>query len=342
MDSRELVIRAIKCKKPDRVPYFQPTQPYDSDIVAGVIDPYWRWKPKRGRKRSIVSYIFNWIQKNEIWYEDEFGSFWYNPGNETVGQVVAPRVLKTWDDLKDLKTPTKKTTGRFWLGKFLFRLFGKHKFRLGFLDNFYFERMHFLRGFHEILIDIKRYPEKLLELGDMLGDWYCWIVDQWAKIGCDGIITTDDWGTSTGTFISPRDFKKVFMPLYSRVAERLHENDMLFILHSCGNIYSLIPSFIESGIDCLQLDSPRMTGLNRLAEFGGKIAYMCVADIQRVIPYKTPDEVEAEVLQMIKKLGKFNGGLVGTTYADINALHFPPENMAAVTKAYKRFGTLIN
>ncbi|MHA1785195.1 MAG: uroporphyrinogen decarboxylase family protein [Candidatus Helarchaeota archaeon] len=350
MDSRERVIRAIKCKKPDKIPYFQATSPFDSDIVGGMIYPNLFWKPKnlrypiqkRALKRDPTSYIFHWILKNEIRLVDEFGSIWYNPGNETIGQVVDPRVLSSWDDLKNFEIPDKKATGRMWLGKFLFRAFGKSRFRLGAVDNFFYERMQFLRGFGNILADVKRHPDKLLELGEKLADWYCWLIDQWAKIGCDGIITTDDWGTNHGTFISPKDFKSIFHPLYKQVIEHCHDHEMLFVLHSCGNIYSLIPSLIDTGVDCLQLDSPRMTGLDRLAEFGGKISYMCVADIAEVIPFKTPKEVEVEVYRMIKKLGIFNGGLIGTIYADTTALHFPPENMKAVIRAYKRFGTILN
>ena len=350
MNSRERVIRAIKCKGPDRIPYFQATKPYDSDIVGGMLYPAFGWKPKnmrfevqkRAMKRAPTSYIFHWIMKGEMNLVDEFGCVWYNPGNETIGQVVNPRVITTWDDLKKFEMPDKKATGRMWLGRVLFGLFGKNRYRMGSLDNYYFERMHFLRGFGNLLSDIKRHADKLEQLAEKFTDWYIWQVKQWIKIGCDGIITTDDWGTDHGTFISPRDFKKIFHHHYKAVAEVCHDNNMQFILHSCGNIHSLIPSLIDAGVDCLQLDSPRMTGLNRLAEFGGKIAYMCVADISRVIPFKTPKEVEVEVFKMIKKLGVFNGGLLGTIYADTKALNFPVENMAAVTKAYKRFGSILN
>ena len=350
MNSRERVIRAIKFKRPDRVPYFQATSPWDSDIVGGMLFPHLGWKPanikyeiqKKAMKRSPVSYIFHWIMRGEIRLVDEFGCIWYNPGNETIGQVVDPRVLKTWDDLNDFKTPPQKSIGRKWLGKFLFTAFGKNKYRLGSIDNFFYERMHFLRGFGNLLSDIKRQKENLMKLGEMLADYYCWQVDLWADLGADGIIATDDWGTNHGTFISPRDFKNIFHPIYKQVTDRVHDHNMQFILHSCGNIHSLIPSLIDAGVDCLQLDSPRMTGLDRLAEFSSKISYMCVADIAEVIPYMKPPDVIKEVYIMIKKLARFNGGLLGTIYADTSALHFPVENMKAVITGYKRFGHLGN
>ncbi|MHA1377471.1 MAG: uroporphyrinogen decarboxylase family protein [Candidatus Helarchaeota archaeon] len=292
-------------------------------------------------KRSPICYIVARFKTEKYYLIDEFGSIWYNPGNETIGQVVNPRVIKNWSKLKKFKTRTlrmRNNKGRWWMSNFLFRLFGRTKFKLGFLDQFYFERMHMLRGFGNLLKDLKKKPDKVKELGAILADWYIWLVDEWAKKGADGIMATDDWGTNHGTFISPKDFDELFKPVYQRVTERIHEHGMYFILHSCGNIYYLIPKLIESGVDCLQLDQPRMTGLDKLAEFGGKIAYMCVADISKVIPYKTPNYVEAEVVAMIKKLGKFNGGLLGTIYADLSAVDFPKANMDANVRAYKKFG----
>ncbi|MFX0136189.1 MAG: uroporphyrinogen decarboxylase family protein [Candidatus Hodarchaeota archaeon] len=346
MESRELVIRALKFKKPDRIPLHLATSPIDSDTVGGLIFPFRGWKLNRfqkriGIKRAPTSYLLSRVKKGKHYLIDEFGSIWYNPGNETIGQVVNPRVVKKWEDIEKVRKRTiqmRNNKGRWWMTKLLFGLFGKKKFRVGSLDQFYFERLHMLRGFGNLLKDLKRNREKVKELAEVLADWYIWLVDQWAKQGTDGLFATDDWGTNHGPFISPKDFEDVFKPVYQKVTERIHDHGMYFLLHSCGNIYYLIPKLIESGVDCLQLDQPRMTGLKKLQEFGGKIAYMCVADISKIIPYKTPKEVEAEVLTMIKTLGKFNGGLLGTIYADLAAVNFPAKNMAANVRAYKRFG----
>jgi uroporphyrinogen decarboxylase len=279
------------------------------------------------------------MKDRKLYFVDEFESIWYAPpGNETIGQVIDPRVIKTWDDLKHFKTPKRINKGRWWMTKFLFRLFGKSRFRFGSIDNFFFERMHFLRGFRNICVDIKRNKEKVIELGEKLADWYCWYVDQWAKYNADGIIATDDWGSQEGAFISPRDFDKIMKPLYRQVTERIQDHGMLFMLHSCGNIYSLIPNLIEAGVDCLQLDSPLMTGLDKLSEFGGKVSYCCVADIQKILPFKSPEMVAAITYQIIKKLGQFKGGLVGTIYADYNAINIPKENIDISIRTFKRFG----
>ncbi|HUY00151.1 MAG TPA: uroporphyrinogen decarboxylase family protein [Candidatus Deferrimicrobium sp.] len=346
--ARERVIRALKWKKPDRIPLFLSITPWRSDVVAAFYSPSSFWKPVNhppGMKtdiklpgRSYLTFITNWMKKGAFNVVDEFGCIWYNPGNETIGQVVNPRILRTWDDLKTLKMPKKTNKGRWLAAKLLFGLFGKNRYRLGDLGNFFFERMQFLRGFDNLLKDVARNREKVKSLVEKLTDWYCWLVDEWAKRGAEGLIATDDWGTNHNTFISPRTFGDLFQQGYEAVTERLRDHNMHFWLHSCGNIYYLIPKLIESGVDCLQLDSPAQTSLKKLKEFGGKVAFCNVADIDRVIPYKTPKEVEARVLQIIKELGPFNGGLIGTTYADLAALNFPKENMEASVRAYRRFG----
>ncbi|MHA1269098.1 MAG: uroporphyrinogen decarboxylase family protein [Candidatus Helarchaeota archaeon] len=340
MNGRELCIEALTCKTPERIPMYLPTDLLHTDMIASVTLPYWGWKPeKKGFiPRDISSYIHVRLMRDrKLYFIDEFECIWYAPpGNETIGQVINPRVIKTWNDLKDFKTPKRINKGRWWMTKFLFRVFGKNRFRLGSIDNFFFERMHFLRGFRNICIDIKRNKEKVIELGEKLADWYIWYIDQWARHHADGIIATDDWGASTGPFISPRDFDKTIKPLYQRVTERIHDYGMFFMLHSCGNIYHLIPKLIESGVDCLQLDSPLMTGLDKLSEFNGKICYCCVADIQKVLPFKNTKEVEATVFQIIKKLGK--GGLIGTVYPDYTAINIPKKNIDASIRAFRRFG----
>ena len=339
MKSRERVIRALEFKGPDRIPLFLALKPWDTDIVAALFFPARGYHVnERFMTRSPATYIVQRVRKGPFYQMDEFGSIWYNPGNETIGQVVDPRVIKTWNDLKDYKNPPKTDKGRWWLAKFIFRVFGKNRYRMGSLDNFFFERLHFLRGFSNVLKDLKRNTEKVKALLEKLSDWYCWLVDRWAELGAGGIIATDDWGTNHGPFISPRDFDEIMKPVYQTVTERIHDYGMHFILHSCGNIYYLIPKLIEAGVDCLQLDSPGLTGVNKLRDFCGKVAYMCVADIDRVIPYKTPREVEARVFHFIKLLGRFNGGLLGTVYADLAALNFPRENMEASVRAYKRWG----
>jgi len=340
VNSKELTIRAIEFKKPERIPLYLSTAPWNSDVVAALFFPPRGWRPYNRKfiSRTPISYITTPLRKGKKHLMDEFGSIWYVPGNETLGQVVDPRVIATWEDLKNFKLPQKTNKGRWWFAKFLFRLFGRGKYLLGSIDNFFFERMHFLRGFGNLLRDVKRSIEKLKILGEKLADWYCWLVDQWARLGANGIIATDDWGSNQSTFISPRDFDEIFKPLYQTVIEQIHDYGMHFMLHSCGNIYYLIPNLIETGVDCLQLDSPRQTGLRKLREFSGKICYCTVADISQVIPFKTPKEVEAEVLQMIKMLGPFNGGLIGTIYADLRAVNFPKDNMDANTRAYRRFG----
>ncbi|MHA1276739.1 MAG: uroporphyrinogen decarboxylase family protein [Candidatus Helarchaeota archaeon] len=346
--ARDRVIRALKWKKPDRVPLFLSTTPWRSDVVAAFYSPPSFWKPINHPpamkpnislpKRSYLTFIANWLKRESFYVVDEFGCIWYNPGNETIGQVIAPRVLRTWDDLKAFRIPKKTNKGRWTTAKLLFGLFGKNRYRLGDLGNFFFERMHFLRGFDNLLRDVVRNQEKVKILVEKLTEWYCWLIDEWAKRGANGLIATDDWGTNHGTFISPRVFDALFKPGYQAVTERLHDHNMDFWLHSCGNVYYLIPKLIESGVDCLQFDSPAQTGLKKLREFGGKVAYCNVADIDRVIPYKTPKEVEARVLQIIKELGRFNGGLIGTIYADLAALNFPKDNMEASERAYRRWG----
>ena len=70
--------------------------------------------------------------------------------------------LKTWDQLDSIKIPNGADPKRYALTGRLSRFLPKSsKFRMGYMDNFLFERTHFLRGCENYMADLIRSPEKI-------------------------------------------------------------------------------------------------------------------------------------------------------------------------------------
>ncbi|MGQ9923309.1 MAG: uroporphyrinogen decarboxylase family protein, partial [Armatimonadota bacterium] len=77
-----------------------------------------------------------------------------------------------------------------------------------------FERLQFLRGTEQLLMDLA-YGEPAIEtLIRMLHDFYCREMEMWAATDVDGVHFMDDWGSQTARLISPHMWRDLFKPLY--------------------------------------------------------------------------------------------------------------------------------
>ena len=127
------------------------------------------------------------------------------------------------------------------------------------------------------------------------------------------MIAADDWGTQTSLIASPDIFKKLFLPYLTRINEQCHKiaPNVKTFLHSCGAIYNIIDLIIESGFDILNpvqwpagscsykqwKDKCR----NRIALWGGGV------NSQTTLPLGSVDDVEKEVIDVVKYLSMDNG-----------------------------------
>ena len=142
--------------------------------------------------------------------------------------------IESLDDLDSLIVPGGSNMKRLKVIKTLSKLF-PNKYKLGLMENFFFERSHFIRGFSNILIDYKKNPTKVIELINKIKPFYLDMVKSLYLSGADGITAPDDLGTQLSAIIGPKLFNKFYREAYSEVIELCHKLGMHFILHSCGN-----------------------------------------------------------------------------------------------------------
>lgn len=205
------------------------------------------------------------------------------------------------------------------------------RYRLGNWWYFFFERLWSMRGMENALMDFYLYPDEIHRLFDKLTDFYIRMLERCKnELHLDGIFTSDDLGTQTSPFFSPDIFKTFFLPYYKRVISAAHDLGMHFWLHTCGNVEMLIPYLIEAGVDVLHpiqkytMDEKKIAG-----QYGNDITIWAGFDVQRTIPYGTPDDVRKEVRYLIdtytRKDGRFiltlgNNATADTPYSSLEAL----------------------
>ena len=149
-----------------------------------------------------------------------------------------------------------------------------------------------------------------------------------------------DFGTQTSTFCSIRTFNSLWKPHYADLCDWIHKNTRWKIFkHSCGASERFFESMIDAGIDIINPVQCSAKGMEpkflkekykgRLVFWGGGV------DTQQTLPFGTPAEVRAEVLQRCEIFSE-GGGFVFDAIHNVQA-GTPVANMIAMIDAVKEF-----
>ncbi|MBU0491914.1 MAG: hypothetical protein KKA73_13510 [Chloroflexi bacterium] len=203
-----------------------------------------------------------------------------------------------------------------------------------------FEWSWALVGLERFLVDLKRRPAVPCAIMDCFTDRYIANVTR-VLAAADGLLdmvyTYDDVGMQTGLLMSPRMWREFILPRHQRLNAAIRRADpaVKIMYHSCGAVYPLIAAFAdEMNIDVLNPLQPRATGMDPARiknEFGARLAFHGGIDIQHTLPYGTPAEVQSEVQERCRVLGR-GGGYVCASAHYIQA-DTPLDNVLALYTA---------
>ncbi|MDO4617137.1 MAG: uroporphyrinogen decarboxylase family protein [Lachnospiraceae bacterium] len=165
----------------------------------------------------------------------------------------------------------------------------------------------------------------------------------WDEFGSDidiMFICGTDFGTQRGPFMSVDTFKEFYLPYYKKMNHWIHENTTWKTLkHTCGGIYPILPYLIEAEFDAVnpvQCSAEGMDPQGLKDAYGKDVVFWGGGiDTQHVLPFGTPEEVRAQVLERLEIFGK-DGGYVCNTIHNIQA-NTPIANIVAMVEAIKEF-----
>ena len=149
-----------------------------------------------------------------------------------------------------------------------------------------------------------------------------------------------DFGTQTSSFCSNATFRELWLPYYQRVNDWIHGNTTWkSFKHSCGSVVRFLDSFIDAGFDILNPVQCSATGMDPRAlkaKYGDRLTFWGGGvDTQKTLPFGTPEEVRAEVLERCAVFSA-NGGFVFNTVHNIQS-GTPVENIVAMLNAVHEF-----
>lgn len=144
------------------------------------------------------------------------------------------------------------------------------------------------------------------------------------------VLIGDDYGFNDGLQMSLEMWRELVKPTLRELAQIVHDAGSKFLLHSCGNIGELFPEFVEIGVDGVQSLKPINNDLIKIKKkYGSKISLLGTIDDTDLLKNETPNIIKKVVKKAINDLGP-GGFIPGPTNF---LLDQPPKNIIATIQA---------
>jgi uroporphyrinogen-III decarboxylase len=197
-----------------------------------------------------------------------------------------------------------------------------------------FDRLYFLRGWDNLMLDFAQEPPELPRLIAMLEEYELKLIDKWISLGVDVIGFHTDIGTQKGLMISPASFRKYIKPMFKRLFQTCRKAGVHVSLSSDGRLVDIVDDLIECGVSVHdpQLRANTLEGIARA--YKGSLCANLDLDRQS-FPFLTPAEIRAQIREVVEVMGAPEGGLMvmAAVYGD----DVPLTNIEAICEAMEDY-----
>ncbi len=266
-------------------------------------------------------------------YIDEWGCVWETLEDGILGEVKYPP-LKDLSKFNKYMPPYDFLENANWdkLQKQCDK--NKDKFIIGTTTVRPFERMQYIRGVEDLYMDLAYGTKEILQLKDMLHEFFLKELEYWIKLDVDIITMQDDWGSQNSLLISPKMWREYFKPLYKEYIDLIHKSGKFVYFHTDGNIFSILADFVEIGVDAInsQLFTMDIEEIGRL--YKGKITFWGEIDRQQILPFGSVEDVKSAVRRVRNALEVGHGG--GVVAECEWGKDMPKENIYAMFEAWEK------
>lgn len=151
-----------------------------------------------------------------------------------------------------------------------------------------------------------------------------------------GIISNDDWGFNTQTFLSTEDMRKFVFPWHKKIVEAAHKKGKLAILHSCGYMNKVFDDIIDD----MQFDAKHSYEDNifsvekSYAKWGDRIAILGGLDLDYLISTDIPT-LEARARGLLEMSREKGGYALGS--GNSLCFYLPEDKVVAMLNVANRY-----
>jgi uroporphyrinogen decarboxylase len=337
---------AIAHEEPDRVPLDMWITPeIESRLMAetGTADPF-EMRVRLGHDclTVFVGIVASFYMSDKKEYVDPWGITWarvpYSNGAGSYTEMVGHPLAGDDALLASYRPPDPEEPRQYDKIASLIARYGKTHAIVGGVASSVFEGPWYLRGMDSFLQDLlinKDYAHRLI---DTVMDFHLKAGLRLIRMGCDILCAGDDVGTQDRMLISPELWREFVKPRYGYLfGEYKRANPNLKIAaHICGYIEPIIDDLIEVGLDILNPIQPLAMDPAALKKrFGKRLTFWGAVDDQKVLPFGSPSEVEAEVKLRLSQLAP-GGGYILCPSHNIQPTT-PMENVHAYYRAAEAY-----
>lgn len=205
-------------------------------------------------------------------------------------------------------------------------------FRIG-REGHLYEVAWALRGMDNFLMDLVLHPAFVEDLLDGITEYYLGVIDESVGYDIDAFYFGDDLGSqSQGLIMGPRLWRKLIKPHLARLFARVKAAGKFVCMHSDGQIDAIFEDLIEIGLDMYNPLQPEIRDVRAVKRaYGNRLSFHGGIGIQDLLPHGTPEQVRAEVQELIRDLGAGGGYILGPSHAIM--ADAPVENLVALVEA---------
>ncbi|MFA5865528.1 MAG: uroporphyrinogen decarboxylase family protein [Phycisphaerae bacterium] len=158
-----------------------------------------------------------------------------------------------------------------------------------------------LVGYERICLNLYDDPGFLEQVVQMAVDFAVVAVDRMAQAGVDGMIVSEDLGSSAGGLISLKHFRRIYLPALTKIVHCIKDHQLPVILHSCGRIYDYLDDLAALEIDALHpLQRTAGMDLARIKKaYGHRMCLIGNIDSSRTLPFGSKSDIERETRETI-------------------------------------------
>lgn len=178
-----------------------------------------------------------------------------------------------------------------------------------------YERAWTMRGMENLLMDFIINPEFVHKLFDAICDYNIAQVDKALEHDIDAVYFGDDWGQQKGLIMGYDLWKEFIYPRLKRMYGHVRAAGKYVMIHSCGDVDELFDDLVDIGLNSFNPFQPEVMDVyDILPRYRGRLAFHGGLSMQRLLPFGTREEVEAESKRLLE-LGKDGGYIFSPSHS---------------------------
>ena len=194
-----------------------------------------------------------------------------------------------------------------------------------------FEKLHSLRRFEDVLVDIMLDTPQINRIADIIVQNVEGHVRKSLALDADAVAFGDDFGTQTSLLLSLDVWRKFFKPRYKAIFDPVVKAGKKVFFHCCGQMNELFEDLKDIGVDVIWPQLP-LYDLSELAHRCRdlELAVELHPDRGDLMQKGKPEDVRKYLHNLVKTFDTISGG--SWLYIEIDP-GFPWANVQALFKA---------